>query len=56
MVFLQKDGASALRVLTAQLEPIADHDAVLAALQTLKADAAQALLSGLPVSMGTTVF
>jgi tryptophanyl-tRNA synthetase len=36
---LQKDGASALDSLLAQLEPVADRDAVLAALDALKAEA-----------------
>jgi tryptophanyl-tRNA synthetase len=36
---LQKEGAAALDSLTGQLEPLADRDAVLAALDALKADA-----------------
>jgi tryptophanyl-tRNA synthetase len=37
---LLQDGGSALEALTAQLEPMADRDAVLAALAALKAEAA----------------
>jgi tryptophanyl-tRNA synthetase len=37
---LQQDGAAALEALVAQLEPIADRDAVVAALDALRADAA----------------
>jgi hypothetical protein len=36
---LQKDGASALDELAGQLEPVADRDAVVAALEVLRAAA-----------------
>jgi hypothetical protein len=40
IALLQKDGALALDALAGQLEPVADREAVVAALQALRADSA----------------